>query len=61
MFGRESVTEEAKLIWTKINNQVRITYPFQVTKSHLTLQDADFNLEELTNVENESIFHLDFL
>ena len=41
-----------------VNTQVRTQLPFQVSKTHLHLQDKDLNLNDITAYRNKTIFRL---
>ena len=41
-----------------INTQVRETVPFKVTLSELTLQDEYIDLDDITEITDDSVFKL---
>ena len=40
------------MLWITINTQVRQTYPYKISNSHIFLQDEIAHLDELTELED---------
>ena len=48
-------------MWLPVNSQVQQTTPFKVLTTQLYLQDMFINLDDLTELQDESIFKLEML
>ena len=49
------------MMWLPVNSQVQQITPFQISSTRLLLQDEAINLDELTELEDASIFKLDLM
>ena len=58
-YGQESISRESHMKWLGINTQQQITIPFEVRTTKLLLQDEVINLDEITELEDETVFHLE--
>ena len=47
---------ESRILWLRINTQSRETIPFKVSNTQLYLQDEYINLDDITELEDASIF-----
>ena len=56
-FGRESIKQESKMFWIRASSYKQ-TQPFSVIKTELELQDEYLDLDEITRLEDASIFSL---
>ena len=52
---------ESRIIWLRVNTQMRQTQPFKVTNTQLLLQDEFLNLDDLTELDDATIFKLEKL
>ena len=41
----KGIIEESKLLWQPINTQMRVTYPYKISKTKVALQDNAINLD----------------
>jgi len=57
-FGAEALTQESKLVWLRVNTQVRQTIPMKVETTHLNLQDELANLDDLTALSDKRVFNI---
>ena len=58
ILGEQSIIPESRLFWVSINKQLSLVYPFEVKTTMVNLQDELVNLDELTELEDPSIFSL---
>ena len=57
----DSIKKESRVEWVQINTQVRQTYPYQITQTHLFLQDDAVNLDDLTEFSDPTVFNFEGL
>lgn len=60
-YGLESVKQESHMKWLGINTQQQTTIPFEVRTTKLLLQDEVINLDDFTELEDETVFRLEQL
>ena len=60
-YSDEAIIKESRVTWVPINSQIRQTIPYKVSTTQLFLQDEAINLDELTELEDTSVFTLDQL
>ena len=58
-YGLESIVEQCSFTWVPINTQVRQSIPFKISMSTLFLQDKNVDLDEITEVIDNSMFKVD--
>ena len=58
-FKDQSIVEEARLLWTMVNTQIRQTIPFKVSKTHVFLQDKDIDLNTITLEDDSTVFKVE--
>ena len=46
------------MAWIRINTKVRETLPYSIVRTELELQDEYINLDEITKIENSSVFSI---
>ena len=46
-------------MWVPVNSQIQATIPFKVSNTKLVLQDGEINLDDFTEMEDETIFKLE--
>ena len=46
-------------MWVPVNSQIQQTIPFKISSTQLYLQDEAINLDELTELDDASVFKLD--
>ena len=56
LYGRESIIKESTLTWNKVSIQKQEGLIFEVQRSELELQDLLFDLDELTMLQDQSVF-----
>ena len=47
--------------WLSINTQQQTVFPFKISTTKLLLQDEIVNLDDLTELEDETVFRLEQL
>lgn len=57
-FGLDSIKKESQMAWIRINTKVRETLPYSIVRTELELQDEYINLDEITKIENSSVFSI---
>ena len=55
-YNEEAIVPETRSIWLPVNTQVQQTIPFKLATSLLFLQDRFINLDELTELEDDTVF-----
>ena len=60
-YGLESVTQESHMKWLGINTQQQTTIPFEIRTTKLLLQDEVINLDDFTELEDETVFRFEQL
>ena len=55
----DSIIPEAKSLWIPINTQWQQNIGYRISKTHIFLQDRDIDLDELTLMEDDSIFKVE--
>ena len=58
-YGDEAIVPESIIHWIIVNTQSRTTIPYKITTTKLLLQDAIINLDDITELEDSSIFSFD--
>ena len=58
-YDSESIIRESKIIWVPINTQIQQTIPFKISTTEVILQDALINLDDLTELNNDSVFKME--
>ena len=46
-------------MWVPVNSQIQQTIPFKISSTQLYLQDDAINLDEITELDNASVFKLE--
>ena len=57
-YGQESITFESRIKWLRVDTQTRKTYPFSFLSTRVILQDEYINLDDLTELEDPSLFKM---
>lgn len=57
-YEESSIVSAARVKWFTINTQVQQQIPMQITKSQIFLQDKNVDLDDLTEIYDNSIFSL---
>ena len=60
-YQKDSIVQEAKSIWIPVNTQWQQTIGYQISKTHIFLQDQAIDLDDLTLIEDDSIFKVEKL
>ena len=55
-YGLESIVEQCTITWLSINTQVRQSIPYKISMSTLFLQDRDVDLDDITEIMDNSMF-----
>lgn len=58
LFGDEAIVPETRVIWTPINSHNPTKVSFKLLTTQLELQDEFVNMDELTELEDASVFSL---
>ena len=58
LYGKEAITPEAQLNWLSVNTQMQTLIPFNVFTTELLLQDELVNLDDLTELKDQTVFRL---
>ena len=60
-YANQSIKEESITEWIEILSKGHRTIPMQVTKSDVDLQDRYINLDEATEILNDSLFKFEMI
>ncbi len=58
-YDADSIIRESKIIWVPINTQIQQTIPYKISTSEVILQDAIINLDDVTELNDDSIFKME--
>jgi len=58
-YGEEAIIQESRIMWVPVNSQIQQSLPFKIMKTKLFLQDESINLDDLTEIEDASVFKLE--
>ena len=56
LYHESSIIRESKIVWAPINIQWRQEIPYRIQKTQIFLQDEFVDLDDLTLIEDDSIF-----
>ena len=57
-FGEEAVIREAEFLWNPLSTQIQQEIVYKLSRTELQLQDRHINLDDLTEVTDNSVFRL---
>ena len=60
-YGEESVVAESNGVWLPVNTHFQQTIPYRISKTQVELQDEHVDLDDLTLIEDDTVFKLDKL
>ena len=52
--------KESEFIWNPISTQVQLELVYKVHRTQVHLQDLAVNFDDLTELENSSVFRLEY-
>ena len=58
LFGSESIIMESRISWFRVSAFVQYDYPFKVQRTEVLLQDKIADLDEITQLNDSSLFKL---
>ena len=60
-YGEESIVPESRVDWIRVSTKIQFEQPYSVKKTRLQLQDLHIDLDQLTELEDSSIFKFEKL
>ena len=60
MFGEEAIVAESSVAWHRISVQKQDGIVFDIVRTRLELQDLFVNLDEVTELEDTSVFQIKY-
>ena len=60
MFGEEAIVAESSVAWYRISVQKQEGIVFDIVRTRLELQDLFVNLDEITELEDTSVFQIKY-
>ena len=58
-YGQEAIRRESQIKWITINTQIQMSSPYTLSQTQLFLQDQAINLDDLTELDDNTIFKLE--